>query len=81
MIAITATDAARNFASTLDRAEHGETIVITRGGRPVARLTPAAPANGAAFKRLLTEPVDSDFAKDVTEARATLHTQEREWQD
>jgi len=81
MIAITATDAARNFASTLDRAEHGETIIITRGGRPVARLTPAAPANGAAFKRLLDLPVDPDFAQDVADARAALHTQEREWRD
>lgn len=80
MAAITATEAARNFASTLDRAEHGETIVITRGGRPVVQLSPVAPANGAAFKRLLTAPIDPDFAQDVARERAALDAQEREWQ-
>jgi prevent-host-death family protein len=30
----------------LDRAARGEEVVITRNGRPVARLVPAAPARG-----------------------------------
>ena len=35
MIAVTATQAARSFASILDAVEHGETVVITRDGVPV----------------------------------------------
>lgn len=78
---MTATEVARNFASTLDRAEHGETIIITRGGRPVAQLAPATPANGAAFKRLLAMPADTEFAHDIAEARAALQEQDRQWRD
>src|ERR1035437_2537911 len=40
MIAVTATQAARSFASILDAVEHGETVVITRDGVPVGRLVP-----------------------------------------
>jgi len=32
MIAVTATQAARTFATILDAVEHGETVVITRAG-------------------------------------------------
>ncbi|MFF2374315.1 type II toxin-antitoxin system Phd/YefM family antitoxin [Streptomyces xiamenensis] len=68
---MTATDVARNFASVLDRAEHGETIVITRGGRRVATLTPAG--NGAAIKEFLAaQSPDEDFADDVAAARESV---------
>jgi antitoxin (DNA-binding transcriptional repressor) of toxin-antitoxin stability system len=39
MIAVTATQAARDFANILDQVERGETIVTTRDGVPVGRLT------------------------------------------
>lgn len=70
MRTMTATEVSRNFASVLDRAEHGETIVITRGGRRLATLTPASPGNGAALKDFLaSHPVDEDFAADVAATR------------
>ncbi|MEU8899688.1 type II toxin-antitoxin system prevent-host-death family antitoxin [Nocardia sp. NPDC048505] len=47
MKVMTATEVARNLSAVLDEAEHGETITITRGGRRIATLTPAARANGA----------------------------------
>ncbi|MDT0320002.1 type II toxin-antitoxin system Phd/YefM family antitoxin [Streptomyces millisiae] len=73
MRTMTATEVARNFASVLDRAEHGETIVITRGGRRLAILSPAPAGNGAAIKEFLaTHPVDEDFADDVTTARENV---------
>ena len=33
-------EAKNKFSALLDRAEHGEEIVITRRGRPVAKLVP-----------------------------------------
>ena len=34
-------EAKTHLPQLLDRVEHGETIVITRHGRPIARLIPA----------------------------------------
>ncbi len=39
---IGAFEAKNTLGALLDRAEHGEEIIITRHGRPVARLIPAA---------------------------------------
>ncbi|TNM32984.1 type II toxin-antitoxin system prevent-host-death family antitoxin [Streptomyces sedi] len=70
---MTATEVARNFASVLDRAEHGETIVITRGGRRLATLAPTPAGNGAAIKAFLeSHPVDEDLAHDVALVHARL---------
>ena len=35
-------EAKTHLPRLLDRVEHGETIVITRHGKPVAKLVPAA---------------------------------------
>src|SRR6266567_3151333 len=43
MIAVTATQAARNFANILDKVERGETIVITRDGVPVEAVLASLP--------------------------------------
>lgn len=37
-------EAKTHLPQLLDRVEHGETIVITRHGKPVARLVPATAA-------------------------------------
>ncbi len=34
-------DARTRFSELIDRAEHGEEIIVTRRGRPVARIVPA----------------------------------------
>lgn len=54
---IGAFEAKNTLGSLLDRAERGEEIVITRHGKPVARLVPHAPKidreqTQAAFDRL-----------------------------
>lgn len=41
MKAATITEAKNQFSALIDRVRHGETIVITERGRPVARLVPA----------------------------------------
>lgn len=40
MATMSACEARTRFAELLDRIERGETIVITRRGRPVAKLAP-----------------------------------------
>jgi len=44
-------DAKTNLGQLLDRVEHGESIVITRHGEPIARLVPFG------------EPIDQDKAQ------------------
>jgi prevent-host-death family protein len=55
MIAVTATQAARNFANILDQVEHGETIVITRDGVPVGRLSPERRTSAERLKAALRD--------------------------
>lgn len=40
MVAITAFDAKTRFGELLERVAGGEAVVITRHGRPIARITP-----------------------------------------
>ncbi|WP_306317716.1 MULTISPECIES: type II toxin-antitoxin system Phd/YefM family antitoxin [unclassified Streptomyces] len=46
-ITITVRDLQRNAAAVLKRLEHGETIVVTRHGKTVARILPPDPAEEA----------------------------------
>ncbi|WP_239335509.1 type II toxin-antitoxin system Phd/YefM family antitoxin [Frankia sp. CiP3] len=39
---INARDLSRHAASVLDRVEHGERLVVTRGGEPIAEIIPIA---------------------------------------
>jgi prevent-host-death family protein len=41
MANVSASLAKSNFAAVLDRVEHGETLVITRHGKPVAEIRPS----------------------------------------
>lgn len=72
---MTATEASRNFASVLDRAERGETVVITRGGKRLAILSPAPKATGLAVKEALRRHIgtlDPEFEADVAATRDLL---------
>jgi len=44
MRAVGAVEAKSRFGQLLDQVEHGEEVLITRRGRPVARLVAAAPS-------------------------------------
>jgi antitoxin (DNA-binding transcriptional repressor) of toxin-antitoxin stability system len=78
---ISATDAARGFSALLTSVEkEGETFFVTRGGRVIARIEPAAGTSGAAVKALLAHfRPDPGWAADLGEVRELLATQEREW--
>jgi prevent-host-death family protein len=52
-------DARRRLTQLLDEAEHGKSVMITRHGRQVARLSPVEPAQS---KRL---PDLSEFRQSV----------------
>jgi len=78
---ITATDAARGFSALLTAVEkEGETFFVTRGGRVIARIEPAAGTSGAAVKALLRHfRPDDDWAGELSAVRGLLTTQDRQW--
>jgi prevent-host-death family protein len=79
---VTATEASRSFASLLDEAERGGTIVVTRGGRRVASIGPAAGANGRDVIALLSSTsIDPAFSTDVDAARESITSEVPAWPD
>ncbi|MGH2739231.1 MAG: type II toxin-antitoxin system Phd/YefM family antitoxin [Actinomycetota bacterium] len=78
---VSATDAARRFSELLDAIEHRrESFVISRRGRPVARIGPAAAATGKAAKAVLRRhPRDRAWAADLAALREDLSVEERRW--
>jgi prevent-host-death family protein len=81
MKSVTATEAARKFADLLDAVEsRGETFVVVRRGRTVARIGPAGAGRGAVVKELLrTAPDDSAWVDEVKHVRAALRIEDRRW--
>jgi prevent-host-death family protein len=65
---IQASEAKAHLASLLDDVERGETLVITRHGRPIARIVPDGGRRQAAVDRALAEI--AEFRK--TAPRITL---------
>ena len=78
---VTATEAARGFSALLTAVEKdGETFFVTRGGRVIARIEPAAGTSGAAVKALLRHyRPDRDWVSDLDVVRGMLAAQERQW--
>jgi len=81
-IVISARDANHQFAEILGRAVAGETVIITRRGKPVATLTPyhpeaASPARKAAWKELLAM-LRRGIAIGITDAEARAYKFDRE---
>jgi prevent-host-death family protein len=79
---MSATEASRSFAAVLDSAEHGETIVVTRGGRRIAVIAPAPASNGTALNDVLNRfRPDEDFARDIDAVRELLDDEATAWRD
>ncbi|XVV11022.1 type II toxin-antitoxin system Phd/YefM family antitoxin [Actinoplanes sp. CA-131856] len=74
MRTMTATEASRNFPDLLDAIERGETVVITRGNRPVAEIAPARRRTGADLHAALAgiPSPDDHFTEDIAAAVALL---------
>lgn len=79
---MTATEASQSFAALLDAAEHGETILVTRGGRRIATIGPVSAGNGAEVIELLSSCLPDDhFAADVVAAREAVTTRGPAWRE
>jgi prevent-host-death family protein len=78
---ISATEAARRFSDILDAVEHrGESFVIVRKGRPVARMGPAIKTSGKSMKEILRGHTrDRDWEKELREVRAVVAVEDRSW--
>jgi len=84
MRTMTATEASRNFSELLDAIERGETVMITRGHRPVAEITPARHRTGADLRVALKQipPPDDRFAADIASALAKVSNEGNDpWAD
>ena len=55
MRSIQAAEAKARLSSLLDEVERGQTIVITRHGRPIARIVPEADHRQAGIARAMAE--------------------------
>ena len=74
MRTMTATEASRRFSDLLDAIERGESVVVTRGNRPVAEIRPALRRTGKDLRAALacTTPPDDRFEHDITDALELL---------
>jgi prevent-host-death family protein len=71
---VSARDLGRHAASVLDRVEHGERLIVTRDGEPVAEIIPVDPAQRMLARwvkdGLIAELPAPDSAKAATVANA-----------
>ena len=71
---LSATEAARRFSEVLDSVESGgESFVVVRHGRAVARITPDATGSGQALKEALRRHrPDGAWADELRELRGSV---------
>ncbi|MFT8637408.1 MAG: type II toxin-antitoxin system prevent-host-death family antitoxin [Pseudoclavibacter sp.] len=80
----TATEASRHFSDLLDEVEAGASIVVKRGGRPVAEIRPVRAHTGKDLRRALAgiTPPDERFGADIADAVAALDDEQADpWAD
>jgi prevent-host-death family protein len=66
---VQASEAKTHLSRLLDDVERGETIVITRHGRPIARIVPETDRRRAAFERAVQ---DLEMLRQRLAGRVTL---------
>jgi antitoxin (DNA-binding transcriptional repressor) of toxin-antitoxin stability system len=83
MRSVSATAAARSFSDILDAVENrGESFLVVRRGRTIARIEPAGSGRGQAVKELLRRaPRDPEWVDEVRQLRSATGIEERRWQD
>ena len=77
MRTMTATEASRGFSDLLDAVERGESVTVTRNGKPVAVFTPARRSTGrdldaALGPSRLTDEDAEEMLQILEETRALL---------
>lgn len=83
-VTITTGQASREFDALLDAVEHGETVVVTRDGKPIGRFVPERTvAERIAWiqeKYPMSPDAAEDFARSLEENRALMNMESvREW--
>jgi antitoxin (DNA-binding transcriptional repressor) of toxin-antitoxin stability system len=65
----------------LDAVENrGESFLVVRRGRPVARIAPASAGHGSAVKDLLRSArTDADWIDDLRRIRSSVEAEDRRW--
>jgi antitoxin (DNA-binding transcriptional repressor) of toxin-antitoxin stability system len=78
---LTATEGARRLSELLDAIEErGESFLVVRRGRTIARIAPAAAANGNTVERILrSTPPDRVWLDELRELRAGLAVGDSSW--
>lgn len=87
MKVLTVTEAARNFSELVSRVHYrGETALLTKGGKEVARISPARrTATGRDLAeawpglRHLDDSEAADFARDIALAKRSLPALPAKW--
>ncbi len=73
----------QNPTAALDAVEHGETFVVTRHRREIARLVPPAGSTGATpeqYARMLrSAPLDGSWAAEVARDRKDFDDRPDPW--
>jgi antitoxin (DNA-binding transcriptional repressor) of toxin-antitoxin stability system len=82
MKTMTATEASRAFAALLDYVSHREHVIITRGGRRIAEVSPVSAGNGGSIVDFIrSAELDVEYLADVTAARTAVQPQDPVWLD
>lgn len=86
---LTVTEAARNFSDVINRTYYrGESIVLTRGGKRVARIVPTVPKpiTGSELATMwddmahLSKDNADDLAQELADANALIFVPDSPWE-
>lgn len=72
-------EAKQQFSKVLERAEHGVETVITRHGRPIAKVTPAEPMFDWEKVRRAGEALEALRAELKARGVRVTHAEIKEW--
>jgi len=76
MRSMTDIEAANVFATILKAAEQGESVIVTKDGRPIGTFVPDRTPIGVRIQEVFRKcPVDPDFADDIEAAMREMRAQ------
>jgi prevent-host-death family protein len=71
-LAVNVAEAKAHFSELLTRAQRGDEVVISRAGRPIARLAPLSPPQEREFGQFPGMRIDDDFDAPMSEEELAL---------
>lgn len=79
---LSATEASRNFAEVLNGVERGESLLVVRRGRAVAKISPVQVESGKDLKNALrSHRPDAAWAGELRDLRGSPEPVEDPWRD